>query len=257
MSDDGSVVEVLVPCVDVTDGRAVDPVRFSGIRDPHDPAEIARWYAAHGVSRIFFDVLDDWDGIHTVSPLVSSLRGSGVSVLMSVGNGRLRSVSAAERLLDEGVSALSVSTDAVENPSVVERLARTVEEGRIMGAVNAGEGPLGPWSAYVHGGRTAAGEEAPAFARRLAELGARLILANSADREGTGLGYDHALTRAVAGASGVPVIASGGCGRVDHLVEALESGTADYVLANKALHRGDLPLHELLGRSAERENPSR
>ncbi|PRW63509.1 HisA/HisF-related TIM barrel protein [Actinopolyspora mortivallis] len=242
-TDDTRVVDVLIPCVDLARGRATDPVRLPGVGDPHDPVDIARCYAAWGVRRVFLDVLDDWDELHTVTPVVSAVRETGVSVLVSVGHGVLRSVAEAERLLRAGAAALSVSTALVESPRVVEDFSRRT--GRLMGAVNAGTGPLGAWTAHVHGGRVPSGMDAAEFARRLGELGAGLVLANSAEREGTGAGYDHRLTRKVAVSSAAPVIASGGCGSVAHLVEALESGTADYVLANKALHAGRLPRSEL------------
>ncbi|WP_019854039.1 HisA/HisF-related TIM barrel protein [Actinopolyspora mortivallis] len=244
-TDDTRIVDVLIPCVDLTRGRAADPVRMSGVEDPYDPVDIARCYAAWGTRRIFLDVLDGWDELHTVLPVVSAVRGTGLSVLVSVGHGLLPSVAEAERLLREGASALSVSTAAVEDPRTVEDFFRRAPHGGLMGAVNAATGPLGPWTAYVHGGRVPSGMDAPEFARRLGELGAGLVLANSAEREGTGQGYDHRLTRAVGESSGVPVIASGGCGSVEHLVAALDSGAADYVLANKALHAGRLPLSEL------------
>ncbi|PRW64747.1 HisA/HisF-related TIM barrel protein [Actinopolyspora mortivallis] len=252
MNDIVKLTDFLIPCVDIENGRATTPARIPGLNDPWDPTEIVRAYADIGIRRVFFDVSDDWSNVDSIIPTVRTLREWNVEALVSMANGRLRSPSDAARLVGEGARAISVSTGVVESVDLVVDTAKAVGENHMMGVINSRTEITGK-KAYIHGGRVATGREVSEFGRYLVELGIRMILANSVDREGTGLGYDHALTRLLAERTGVAVIASGGAGSVTHLCRGLSEGNATYVLANRMLHDGHVPLGEIQGRLLARE----
>ncbi|ASU78878.1 hypothetical protein CDG81_11975 [Actinopolyspora erythraea] len=238
------LTDFLIPCVDIEGGRATTPALMPGLDDPWDPLQIVRSYTGIGIRRVFFDVSDGWSDMRSILPLVATAREWNIDALVSMANGKLRSSEDAARLVAEGARAVSVSTAVVESPDLVAETARVVGPDHMMGVVNSRTDDRGR-IAYVHGGQVSTGSEVSEFARYLVRLGIRLILANSVDREGTGTGYDHVLTRTVAEKAGVPVIASGGAGSVDHLHDGLAEGSATYVLANKMLHEGRVPLNEV------------
>ncbi|MFH8982885.1 HisA/HisF-related TIM barrel protein [Streptomyces varsoviensis] len=239
------VGDLVIPCVDVANGRATEPSRIAGLDDPGDVAAIVAAYAAGHARKVFLDVFDAWDAIDYLPPLLRDIKASGVRPLVSVAHGDLPSVMHAGGLLEAGADALSVSTSLIEKPGTVEAAVREWGAGRLMGVVNCRRTGPGRWGAFTHDGEKDAGVSAVDVAERLAELQVGAVLANSIDREGTGDGFDLELLHAIAAASGLPVIASGGCGTLDHLTEALAAGDATYVLVNNMLHKGQYGIEEV------------
>ncbi|MFH8751707.1 HisA/HisF-related TIM barrel protein [Streptomyces rimosus] len=239
------VGDLVIPCVDVAAGRATEPCRIPGVEDPSDVAAIARAYAAGHAQKVFLDVFDPWDTVDYLVPLLRRIKRTGMRVLVSVEHGKLPSVVHAGGLLEAGADVLSVSTGLIEQPGTVEAAVREFGAERLMGVVNCRRTGPGRWEAYTHDGTEAAGAGAVEVARRFAELKVGAVLANSVDREGTGQGFDLDLFHALATASGLPVIASGGCGTLDHLHEALAAGDATYVLVNNMLHKAQHSIEEV------------
>lgn len=248
------VGDLVIPCIDVADGRATAPSRIASLDDPSDVAAIAEVYAAGDAQKVFLDVFDDWDAIDYLPPLLHRLKGTGIDLLVSVGHGVLPSVAHARDLLEAGADAVSVSTSVIENPGTVEAAVRELGGQRMMAVINSRESGPGRWSVHTHDGTRDTGVGVTALAAQLAELRVGAILANSVDREGTGRGFDLELIRDVASASGLPVIASGGCGGLAHLQEVLSAGDTSYVLVNNMLHNGQHSIAEvrdyLLSRSS-------
>ncbi|MFH8562539.1 HisA/HisF-related TIM barrel protein [Streptomyces sp. NPDC017988] len=237
--------DLVIPCVDVARGSATEPSAIPGLRDPSNVAEIVETYAAGSAQKVFLDIFDAWDTTDYLPALLRRLKETGIDLLVSVGHGLLPSVAHLEKLLDVGADVVSVSTSMVENPQTIEEAVREFGGQRLMGVINSRKTQAASWEVHVHDGEQRAGVTSEAMARRFADLHVGAILANSIDREGTGQGFDLDLTRTLVEASRLPVIASGGCGNLQHLRDALREGRATYVLLNKMVHDGKHSIAEI------------
>ncbi len=225
----------VIPCLDVDGGRVVKGVGFVDLRDAGDPVELACRYDAAGADElVFLDITATSDKRETVVELARRAADE-VFIPFTIGGG-IRSVADAQAVLDAGADKISINSAALARPSLLDELARTFGAQCVVLAIDA-KASDGSWQAYVSGGRTPTGRDAVQWAREGVERGAGEILLTSMDRDGTNAGYDLALTAAVAGAVIVPVIASGGAGRIEHLSEALRAG-ADAVLCASIFHYG-------------------
>ena len=230
----------IIPCLDVKEGRVVKGVSFVDLRDAGDPVEVARVYDAEGADELCF--LDITASVEKRPILLDVVRRTAEQVFMplTVGGG-VRAVEDIRQLLLAGADKVSINTAVVERPALVEEAARIFGSQCIVIAIDAkraagAAGGRPRWEVYTHGGRTATGLDAVDWARRVAEAGAGEVLLTSIDCDGTQAGYDLELTRAVARAVPVPVIASGGAGRLEHLLDAFALGEADAVLAASIFH---------------------
>ncbi len=232
----------MIPCLDVSGGRVVKGVNFVGLRDAGDPVELARRYDAEGADElVFLDITASSDGRDTMVD-VARRTADEVYIPFTIGGG-VRSVDDARRLLRAGADKVSVNTSAVEHPELLSALASEFGRQCVVCAIDARARPSG-WQVVVHGGRTPTGLDAVAWAEQAAERGAGEILLTSMDRDGTQDGYDCELTAAVTDAIDVPVIASGGVGTLEHLVDGVVRGGADAVLAASIFHFGTYTVHE-------------
>jgi imidazole glycerol-phosphate synthase subunit HisF len=226
----------VIPCLDVDAGRVVKGTRFIDIRDAGDPVELAAHYDAEGADElVFLDITATHDKRETVVELARRTADE-VFVPFTIGGG-IRSVEDAQAVLDAGADKVSVNSAALARPQLIDELAGVLGAQCVVLAIDAKAGRDGAWEAFVAGGRTPAGRDALAWAREGVERGAGEILLTSMDRDGTHDGYDLQLTGTIAGAVAVPVIASGGAGELDHLVEGIEAG-ADAVLCASIFHYG-------------------
>jgi len=236
----------LIPCLDVKDGRVVKGVRFVDLRDAGDPVEAAQAYDAQGADElVFLDITASHEGRATMLDVVRRT-AEGIYMPLTVGGG-VRSLADIRTLLRAGADKVSLNTAALERPDLVREAARAFGSQCVVVAIDAKrEATACPprWEVYTHGGRRPAGRDAVRWAREVQELGAGEILLTSMDRDGTGDGYDIELTRAISGSVSIPVIASGGAGTLDHLVEALSDGRADAALVASLLHFGRHSLGE-------------
>ncbi len=230
----------VIPCLDVDAGRVVKGVQFVDIRDAGDPVEIARRYDREGADEItFLDITASSDDRETIVHVVEAV-ASQVFIPLTVGGG-VRTVADVRRLLQAGADKVGINTAAVTNPAFVAEASTKFGAQCIVIAIDArrvGEHPP-RWEVFTHGGRKPTGLDAVAWAVRMAKAGAGEILLTSMDRDGTRDGYDVELTRAVADAVPIPVIASGGVGGLDHLVDGIRRGHADAVLAASIFHFGE------------------
>ena len=226
----------IIPCLDVDAGRVVKGVRFVDIRDAGDPIEIARRYDQQGADEItFLDITASSDERETMVHVVESV-ASEVFIPLTVGGG-IRTLADVRRMLGAGADKVAINTAAVFTPEFVAEAATKYGSQCIVVAIDARRvDAAGRWEVFTHGGRKATGIDAVEWAARMAALGAGEILLTSMDRDGTRDGFDLGLTRAVADAVGIPVIASGGVGRLDHLVDGVIKGHADAVLAASIFH---------------------
>jgi cyclase len=227
----------VIPCLDVDNGRVVKGTNFVDIRDAGDPVELAERYDAEGADElVFLDITASHESRDTIVELARRT-ADNVFIPFTIGGG-IRSAEDAQAVLDAGADKVSVNSAALERPELIAELAEVFGSQCVVIAIDAKRADKG-WDVYVHGGRTKVeGREAVAWAREATELGAGEVLLTSMDRDGTTDGYDLELTRAVAEAVSVPVIASGGAGELDHLVEAVEDGHADAVLCASIFHYG-------------------
>lgn len=237
----------IIPCLDVDRGRVVKGVRFVDIQDAGDPVEIARRYDAAGADElVFLDITASADGRETMVHVVEQV-ASQVFIPLTVGGG-IRSLADIDRMLKAGADKVSISTAAVQNPELVREAAEHFGAQCIVVAIDAkrvsaaGEAPR--WEVFTHGGRTATGFDAVEWAQRMAAAGAGELLVTSMDRDGTKEGFDNELNRAVAEAVAVPVIASGGVGNLQHLVDGVLLGKADAVLAASIFHFGEYTIEQ-------------
>lgn len=227
----------VIPCLDVDAGRVVKGVRFVDIRDAGDPVEVARRYDAQGADEItFLDITASSDERDTILHVVEAV-ASQVFIPLTVGGG-IRSVDDVRRMLMAGADKVGINTAAVTCPELVAEAAARFGSQCIVVAIDARrvDERNDAWEVYTHGGRKSTGIDAVEWAARMAAAGAGEILLTSMDRDGTQDGYDLALTRAVADAVAVPVIASGGVGKLEHLVDGIIRGHADAVLAASIFH---------------------
>ncbi|QXQ05711.1 imidazole glycerol phosphate synthase subunit HisF [Sphingosinicellaceae bacterium] len=228
----------IIPCLDVAGGRVVKGVNFVALTDAGDPVEVARAYdAANADELIFLDITASHENRDTILDVVR--RTADVCFMPLTVGGGVRSVADARALLLAGADKVAVNSAAVADPALIDALAKQFGEQCVVVAVDAKLVEPGRWEIFTHGGRRATGIDALAYAVEAAERGAGEILLTSMDRDGTRSGYDLALTRAVADAVPVPVIASGGVGTLEHLVEGVLQGHASAVLAASIFHFGD------------------
>ena len=228
----------IIPCLDVNAGRVVKGVRFQQLRDAGDPVACARAYDAQGADElIFLDITASSDERKIMHDVVAAT-AEQCFMPLTVGGG-LRSVSDIETMLKAGADKVSLNTAAIKDPQLIAQASERFGAQCIVLAIDAKREPDGKsWRVYTHGGRNPTELDAVAWARRAVELGAGEILLTSMDRDGTGAGYDLGLTKSVSDAVSVPVIASGGAGTLDHLVEVLDEGHASAVLAASIFHFG-------------------
>jgi imidazole glycerol-phosphate synthase subunit HisF len=227
----------VIPCLDVNAGRVVKGVKFVGLRDAGDPVEIAARYDGEGADEVcFLDITASSDERDLLLHVIEAV-AERVFIPLTVGGG-VRQVNDVRRLLNAGADKVSINTAAVQNPQLVRDAADVVGNQCIVVAIDAKKSASG-WEVYTHGGRRATGIDVVEWAQRMAAAGAGEILLTSMDRDGTRDGFDLALTRAVADAVTVPVIASGGVGSVEHLADGVLEGRADAVLAASVFHFGD------------------
>jgi cyclase len=236
----------VIPCLDVTAGRVVKGVNFVGLRDAGDPIEIASRYDREGADELtFLDITASSDERDIILHVIESV-AERVFIPLTVGGG-VRKVEDVRRLLNAGADKVSINTAAVQNPALVSQAAGKVGCQCIVVAIDAKRRSASlddGWEVYTHGGRRPTGIDAVDWARRMQAAGAGEILLTSMDRDGTREGFDLALTRAVADAVGVPVIASGGVGTLDHLAEGVLEGRADAVLAASIFHFAEYSVHD-------------
>ncbi len=245
----------IIPCLDVDAGRVVKGVRFVDIRDAGDPVEVARRYNEEGADEItFLDITASSDDRGTIVQVVEQV-ASEVFIPLTVGGG-IRTVDDVRRMLNAGADKVAINTAAVFKPEFVGEAAGRFGSQCIVVAIDAkqvsGEGEPLKWEIFTHGGRKPTGLDAVEWARRMADYGAGEILLTSMDRDGTKIGFDLALTRTIAEAVTIPVIASGGVGNLQHLVDGVVEGEADAVLAASIFHFAEYSIGEAKRYMAER-----
>ena len=237
----------IIPCLDVDNGRVVKGVQFVDIRDAGDPVEIARRYNEQGADEItFLDITASSDNRATTYDTVERM-ASEVFIPLTVGGG-VRTVDDIRRLLNAGADKVSINTAAIHDPEFVREAADRFGSQCIVVALDAkrvsAESEPQRWEIFTHGGRKATGINAVAWAKKMAEYGAGEILLTSMDRDGTKNGFDLGVTRAISDAVNIPVIASGGVGNLQHLVDGVKQGGADAVLAASIFHFGQHTIPE-------------
>jgi len=245
----------VIPCLDVTAGRVVKGVKFVGLRDAGDPVEIARRYDEQGADEVtFLDITASSDGRDLILHIVERVAAQ-VFIPLTVGGG-VRSVDDVRRLLNAGADKVSINTAAVQNPQLVadatdrygsQCIVVAVDAKRVAGprsSVSGASDRVLRWEVFTHGGRRPTGIDALEWGRKMQRFGAGEILLTSMDRDGTRNGFDLELTRAFSDALDIPVIASGGVGSLDHLVDGIVKGRADAVLAASIFHYGEYTVRE-------------
>ncbi|MCG8520083.1 MULTISPECIES: imidazole glycerol phosphate synthase subunit HisF [Marinobacter] len=242
-----SLAKRIIPCLDVDKGRVVKGVNFVDIRDAGDPVEVARKYNEQGADEItFLDITASHESRDTTYETVERMAAE-VFIPLTVGGG-VRTVDDIRKLLNAGADKVSINTAAVFNPEFVREAAERFGSQCIVVAIDAkkvsGDGEPERWEIFTHGGRKPTGLDAIEWARKMTELGAGELLLTSMDRDGTKVGFDLGLTRAVSDAVSVPVIASGGVGELQHLADGVTEGGADAVLAASIFHFGQHTIPE-------------
>jgi len=237
----------IIPCLDVDNGRVVKGVQFVEIRDAGDPVEIAKRYDQQGADEItFLDITASHEDRDTMVHVVEDI-ASQVFIPLTVGGG-IRTVEDIRRMLNAGADKVGINTAAVVNPEFVKEASQKFGAQCIVVAIDAkkvsGEGEPNRWEIFTHGGRKPTGLEAIAWAKKMVDYGAGEILLTSMDRDGTKIGFDNELVCAISEAVHVPIIASGGVGNLDHLVEGVTKGKADAVLAASIFHFGEHTIPE-------------
>ena len=250
-----SLAKRIIPCLDVDNGRVVKGVQFVDIRDAGDPVEVARRYDMEGADEItFLDITASSDDRETIVHVVEHV-AEQVFIPLTVGGG-IRTLDDVRRMLNAGADKVAINTAAVFNPEFVKQASERVGSQCIVVAIDAkkvsAEGEPGRWEIFTHGGRKPTGLDAIEWAKKMDEYGAGEILLTSMDRDGTKMGFDLELTRAISEAVNIPVIASGGVGNLDHLAEGVSEGKADAVLAASIFHFAEYTVGEAKQRMAER-----
>ncbi|MET0089324.1 MAG: imidazole glycerol phosphate synthase subunit HisF [Candidatus Thiodiazotropha sp.] len=237
----------IIPCLDVDAGRVVKGVKFIDIRDAGDPVEVARRYNEEGADEItFLDITASSDDRETIVHVVEQV-ASEVFIPLTVGGG-IRTTEDIRRMLNAGADKVAINTAAVFNPEFVREATERFGSQCIVVAIDAkqvsAEGEPLKWEIFTHGGRKPTGLDAIEWAQRMSDYGAGEILLTSMDRDGTKIGFDNALTRAIVSAVPIPVIASGGVGNLQHLVDGVKQGGADAVLAASIFHFAEYTIGE-------------
>lgn len=247
----------IIPCLDVTGGRVVKGVNFVELRDAGDPVEIAARYNEQGADELtFLDITATSDDRDLILPIIEAV-ASEVFIPLTVGGG-VRTVADVRRLLNAGADKVSFNSAAVANPQVIRDASDKYGSQCIVVAIDAKARPDGTgWDVYTHGGRKNTGLDAVAWAKQMTEYGAGEILLTSMDRDGTRIGFNLELTRAVSDAVDVPVIASGGVGNLEHLADGIQIGHADAVLAASIFHYGECTVAQAKALMASRGIPVR
>ena len=235
----------IIPCLDVKDGRVVKGINFVNLRDAGDPVEVAKAYDAAGADEVvFLDITASSDQRNTVVDMVRKV-AQQVFIPFTVGGG-IRTVDDFKALLREGADKISVNSAAIDNPQLIREAAEQFGSQCVVVAIDARRREDGTgWNVYKHGGRLDTGLDAVEWAIKANELGAGEILLTSMDGDGTKAGYDLKLTRAIADAVSIPVIASGGAGKIEHFYDALTEGGADAALAASLFHYKELEIKEV------------
>ena len=232
----------IIPCLDVKDGRVVKGIGFVGLRDAGDPVEAAKAYDAQGADElVFLDITASHEKRKTILT-VAERTAEEVFMPVTIGGG-IKTIDDIREMLRAGADKVSINTSAVENPEFVRKAAEKFGSQCIVVAIDAKK-KGGSWEVYTHGGRKARGLDAVEWAKKIVSLGAGEILLTSMDKDGTKDGYDIALTRSVSMAVTVPVIASGGAGSLEHLLDAFTQGMADAALAASIFHFGEHTIGE-------------
>ena len=235
----------IIPCLDVTDGRVVKGVNFLELRDAGDPVEIAKRYDDQGADELtFLDITASSDNRGLILQIIEQV-ASQVFIPLTVGGG-VREVEDVRRLLNAGADKVSINTTAVLNPQMVADAAQRFGSQCIVVAIDAKKVDNQPfeWEVFTHGGRKATGLDAVKWAKHMASLGAGELLITSMDRDGTKIGFNNPLNKAISDAVEVPIIASGGVGNLQHLVDGVKLGGADAVLAASIFHFGTHTVRE-------------
>ena len=233
----------IIPCLDVKDGRVVKGINFVELRDAGDPVEQATVYDAQGADEIcFLDISASPEGKSTIYDIVKRTADC-VFVPLTVGGG-VRTVDDCRKLLEAGADKVAINTAAIRRPELISEAAKRFGSQAIVVAIDAKKNPDGRYEIYSHGGRTPEGLDGLEWCKRMADMGAGELLLTSMDRDGTRQGYELELTRLIADAVPIPVIASGGVGILDHLTSGLTIGGADAVLAASIFHYGEHTIGE-------------
>ncbi|GJL71055.1 MAG: imidazole glycerol phosphate synthase subunit HisF [Nitrosomonas sp.] len=237
----------IIPCLDVNNGRVVKGVNFVELRDAGDPVEISRRYNEQGADELtFLDITASSDNRDLILHIIEDVAAQ-VFIPLTVGGG-VRQVDDVRRLLNAGADKVSINTSAVQNPQLVADATAHYGSQCIVVAIDAKQinsNDVSPrWEVFTHGGRNPTGIDAIEWAKKMQSLGAGEILLTSMDKDGTRNGFDLALTRAVSDAVDIPIIASGGVGNLDHLVDGILKGQADAVLAASIFHYGEHTIHQ-------------
>jgi cyclase len=237
-----SLAKRIIPCLDVAGGRVVKGVQFENLRDAGDPVEVARRYDAEGADELaFLDIRASIESRGLLYDMIEAVADE-VFIPLTVGGG-VNTVDDIRALLNAGADKVSINTAAIRNPGFIDEASTHYGAQCIVAAIDARRRD-GGWEVYTHGGRNATGLDAVAWAREVARRGAGEILLTSMDQDGARTGFDLALTRAVADAVDVPVIASGGVGALSHLVDGIREGGADAVLAASIFHYGEFSIRD-------------
>ena len=246
----------IIPCLDVNNGRVVKGVNFVNLRDAGDPVEIAAAYDKAGADElVFLDITATSDARETVVDMVSKV-AEKVFIPFTVGGG-IRTVDDFKKLLREGADKISVNSAAIDRPELISEAADKFGSQCVVVAIDAKRREDGGWNIYKHGGRLDTGIDAIEWAKKVEALGAGEILLTSMDCDGTKAGYDLALTRAIADAVSIPVIASGGAGTLEHFYDALTEGKADASLAASLFHYKELEIRQVKEYLRDRKVPVR
>ncbi len=245
----------IIPCLDVDQGRVVKGVKFIDIRDAGDPVAIAQRYNTEGADEItFLDITASSDQRETLIPVIKQIAAE-VFIPLTVGGG-IRNLEDVQRMLNAGADKVAINTAAIFEPALVQRAAERFGSQCIVVAIDAKQVDNN-WEIFTHGGRKATGINAIAWAERMAYYGAGEILLTSMDRDGTRIGFDNRLTRRIADAVPIPVIASGGVGNLKHLADGIQQGGADAVLAASIFHFGEYHITQAKQYLAAQDIPMR
>lgn len=246
----------IIPCLDIKDGRVVKGVNFVDLRDAGDPVEVAAAYSREGADEVvFLDITATHEGRATVVDLAARV-AEQLSIPFTVGGG-IRTVEDFHDILRQGADKISINSAAIERPGLISEAAERFGSQCVVVAIDARRREGGGWDVYKHGGRLNTGLDALEWAVRAEKLGAGEILLTSMDCDGTKTGYDLELTAAVSGNAGIPVIASGGAGTMEHFADAFQRGKADAVLAASLFHYREVEIAALKSYLAARGIPVR